>query len=386
MQLKTTAVSSVLTLMFLSLLVIYLNTTGNMLITFLSVLIMLVGLIMAQSSNWRDIGILAAVSVIVSMVAVALVASARLGRVGTVIALVLWALLLLALFSSVRQSFLPLPRDRAILIRNNFTGHVYRADGPIVGPYMPFFEQIIAVMPLYELHEDLKASTLNANARHNVDEIIGRINYRVVDPLAVVQGLPNRTVAQETLAKEMNLSVDDARRNPAFWERLLGKQMLHEAEEISREIVHQNPFAQTILDIYNNRHDVAQAIKERLNPYVSRWGVHASLLEIDSVKFDRDIAKGINKASVRQDETDLRELEARRDAYRIRTVLGAESDVEGERIKAVITALKESGVDITPELVIRILSALPDWQMEGDFGLTTQNPIQIPPGVMPGRK
>ena len=43
MSIKNAAVSSVLGLMFLSLLVIYLNTTGSMLITFLSVLIMLVG-------------------------------------------------------------------------------------------------------------------------------------------------------------------------------------------------------------------------------------------------------------------------------------------------------------------------------------------------------
>src|SRR5215218_3461621 len=129
MSIKSTAVSAILSLMFLSLLTIYMVSAPSPLITFLSVLIMLVGLIMAQSSSWRDIGILAAVAVIVSMVAIALLASARLGSVGTVIALVLWGLLLFALFSSARQTFIPLPRDRAILIRNLFTGQVYRADG-----------------------------------------------------------------------------------------------------------------------------------------------------------------------------------------------------------------------------------------------------------------
>jgi hypothetical protein len=386
MSIKNAAVSSVLALMFLSLVVIYLNTTGNMLITFLSVLIMLVGLIMAQSNSWRDIGILAAVSVLVSMVAIALIASARLGTVGTVIALVLWGLLLLALFSSARQNFVPLPRDRAILIRNLFTGQVYRADGPIIGPNLPFMEQIIAIIPLYELHEDLRASTLNVNARHSVDEIVGRINYIVVDPLLVVQGMPKRTITQEALAKDMNLAIHEARQNLAFWERLLGNLMLHEAEEITREIFHQNPFAQHILEIYNNRHDVSEAIMDRLNPYVQRWGVKVTLLEIDSVKYDREIAKGINKATVRQDETDLRELEAKRDAYRIRTVLGAESDVEGERIRTIIAALKDSGVEITPELVIKVIATISDWQMEGDFGLLTENPIKIPPGVMSSQK
>jgi len=67
MSIKNTAVSAVLGLMFLSLLIIYLITVPSPLITFLSVLIMLVGLIMAQSNNWRDIFILAAISVIMSM-------------------------------------------------------------------------------------------------------------------------------------------------------------------------------------------------------------------------------------------------------------------------------------------------------------------------------
>src|SRR6187401_3446933 len=125
MSIKNTAVSSILGLMFLSLLVIYLISAPSMLITFLSVLIMLVGLIMAQSSSWRDISILATVAVIVSMVAIALLASVRLGRVGTVIALVLWGLVLLALFASARQTFIALPSDRAILIRNLFTDQIH---------------------------------------------------------------------------------------------------------------------------------------------------------------------------------------------------------------------------------------------------------------------
>src|SRR3954452_24359045 len=124
MSIKNAAVSSVLALMFLSLLVIYMISLPSPLITFLSVLIMLVGLIMAQSSSWRDIVILAAVAVIVSMVAIALVASARLGSVGTLIALLLWGLILFTLFTSARRTIVPLPRDRAILIRNTFTGSV----------------------------------------------------------------------------------------------------------------------------------------------------------------------------------------------------------------------------------------------------------------------
>ena len=115
MSIKNTAVSAVLGLMFLSLLIIYLNSAPSPLITFLSVLIMLVGLIMAQSNIWRDIVILAVISVIMSMVAIALVASARLGTIGTLIVLLLWGLLLSTLFSSARRAIVPLPPDRAHL-------------------------------------------------------------------------------------------------------------------------------------------------------------------------------------------------------------------------------------------------------------------------------
>ena len=48
MSIKNAAISAVLGLMFLSLLTIYITSLPSPLITFLSVLIMLVGLIMAQ--------------------------------------------------------------------------------------------------------------------------------------------------------------------------------------------------------------------------------------------------------------------------------------------------------------------------------------------------
>jgi len=293
--------------------------------------------------------------------------------------------LLFVLFTSARNTIVPLPRDRAILIRNIFTGQVRLADGPIAAPNLPFMEQIIAVIPLYELHEDVTVTGLNASAPHNVDEVKAHINYKVIDPLLAVQGIPKRTLAEESLAKDMNLSMAEARRNPAFWERLLGNQMQHEAEEITREVFHHNSFAQNVLEIYRNRADLAQDIRERLNSYVKRWGVRAGLLEIDSVKFDREILRGINKVAFRQDETELKELEAKRDATRILNVLGAEVTVEAERVKAIIAALKDSGVEVTPDLVVRAMTATSDWQMEGDFSLLTQQPPAPPPAPAPAK-
>jgi len=384
MSIKNAAVSSVLALMFLSLLVIYLISAPSMLITFLSVLIMLVGLIMAQSSSWRDIGILAAVSVIVSMVAIALLASARLGSVGTVIALVLWGLLLFALFSSARQTLIPLPHDRAILIRNLITGQVHRADGPIVGPNVPFMERVVAIIPLYELNSDVRVEKINTQ-RQPVDAVDVHIRYKVKDPHNTFIGIPNRGQAFDSVAKEMNQNLDAARLRDIFWENLLSRQMKLDTDDVVLEVVFDNPFAQNPLEVFSKRQDLEHAVIDQLRRLVSRWGMELTELRFERVEFNPEVAKAINKASVRIDESELREIEAKRDANRIRYVLGAEVELEAERVKAIVTALKDSGVEITPDLIVKAITATSDWQMEGDFSLLTQQPPPLPAAPAPAK-
>jgi hypothetical protein len=385
MSIKNTAVSAVLGLMFLSLLAIYIISAPSPLITFLSVLIMLVGLIMAQSQSWRDIGILASVSVIVSLVAVALVASERFGRIGTFVALLAWGIVLYALFSSAWRGLVTVPSDKAILIRNILTGHTYRADGPITAPNMPLMERIVAIIPLYELHEDLTISGLNATRPHNVDEIKMWIRYSVVSPTDAFKGIPRYTLTQEELASDMKSNVREARQNPAFWERLLGKQMCHEGEEIARDVFHTNVYTQNALDLYNNRRDVAEDIMMRLNEHVQRWGVKVQRLDIDFVKVDRDILRAINKKTAQDTETEDKRIEAMRDATRIDLVLEAEVNAEAKRVSAILAALKDAGVELTPELVVGAINAASDWQMEGDFSLLTQNPLPTPPSPAPAK-
>jgi regulator of protease activity HflC (stomatin/prohibitin superfamily) len=392
MSIKNAAVSTVLALMFLSLLTIYEISAPNRLITFLSVLIMLVGLIMAQSRSWRDIGILASVSVLVSMVAIWLLAIPRLGRVGTLIALLLWSALLFVLFTSARRTIVPLPRDRAIVIRNIFTGQVHLADGPIAAPNLPFMEQVIAIIPLYELSVDVKVERINT-VGPNVDSIDTHIRYKVNEPLRALSGIPNLSQAQNEIAKEASKDLADAReaskdpgaarREVVFWEKLLNRQMHDEAEDILYSVIFES--GQNPLAVYAQRNDLTDVATDQLQEHVSRWGVRIIALEFERVDVNPEVRRGINKANMRLDDTELREIEAKRDATRIRTVLGAEAEVEGERIKAIIAALKESGVEITPDLIVRVLTAASDWQMEADFSMLTQNPIQQPPGPAPAK-
>jgi len=381
MSLKNAAVSSVLGLMFLSLLVIYMISAPNTLITFLSVLIMLVGLIMAQSNSWRDIGILAAVAVIISMVAIALVASARLGSLGTVIALVLWALILFTLFTSARQNFVPLPGDRgerAILIRNLFTGYVYRADGPIVGPNVPFMERVVAMIPLYELNSDVRVEKINTK-RQNVDAVDVHIRYKVNDPVKAFTGIPNLGEALDSIAKDMKQEVDAARLEVTFWEKLLNRQMKIDTDEVVLEVAFDNRFAQNPVEVSASRQDLEATVLDHLRELVHRWGVDITDLRFERIEFNPEVAKSINKAGIREDDTLMKKIEAERDAMRIDLVLGAEVRAEAERVRAIIEALKDSGVEITPDLVVKAITASSDWQMEGDFSLLTQQPASPPP-------
>jgi hypothetical protein len=79
------------------------------------------------------------------------------------------------------------------------------------------------------------------------------------------------------------------------------------------------------------------------------------------------------KKEGRLDETELKELEAQRDAYRIREVLGAEVEIEAKRVKAIIEALQKAHIPIDAE-VLKALTVTSDWQMEGDFSMLTQQP------------
>ncbi len=393
MSIKNAAVSAVLALLFLSLLVIYMiSVPASSLITFLCVLIMLVGLIMAQSSSWRDIGILAAVAVVVSMVAIALVVSARLGQVGTLLALLVWGLLLFALFSSARRSIVPLPRDRAILIRNTLTGSVHRADGPIAEPNMPLMEQVIAIIPLYTLSADVNVEKVNTK-RQNVDLIGVHIHYKVKDPLRALGGIPNLSEAQSEIAKNMNKDLSEARRVVTFWEQLLNRQMRIDVEDIVREVIYDNVFAQNPLDVHAKREDLAHAVSDQLKHLVGQWGVDIINLRFDRIEFNPDVAKAINKANIRLDDTEMKKIEAERDAMRIDLVLSAEVNAEAQRVKAIIAALKESlkgsGVELTPDLVVKTITATSDWQMEGDFSLLTQQqplPAAMPAPAKPAEK
>jgi hypothetical protein len=393
MAIKSVVASAVLGLLFLSLLVIYLLLPSNGLVLFLAVLIMLVSLIVAQGQRWRDIGVMAVFAALVSVVAAALTGRAMFGSFGSVILPVGWALILLGLFSWAQRNMIVVPKDRAILIGNRYTGAVYNAVGPIAPPLTPGVESKRAVIPLYELSQDVRVEKVNTK-RFNVDVIQVHIHYRVSDPKRALGGIPNRGQVQGEIAKGMNMDIAKARQDVRFWEKLLGNQMELEVEDIVREVVYNNEIVNTKivdteianteiaknpLEVYQQREALASLVRERLSKLVSRWGVEIHALEFERVDVDFAILQRLNKASVRLDNIEQKKSDAEGEAAWIERTGAAQAKAEAMRVAEMVQALKESGVELSAndlrDIVIDAIRASTEWGMEGELARLAAPPV-----------
>ena len=235
-------------------------------------------------------------------------------------------------------------------------------------PLMPAVEMRVAEIPLYELLQEVPVKDVNASATHNIDEVKAYVSFHVIDPRAVMKGMPNRAQAQDAVAKDMGLEVREATLRMAFWEKLIDRQLRLEVDGVVRAVFHQNVVAQNALEIYRNRQALADEVREQLNARIKRWGVTADRLEIDWVNVKGEIFKGINKAKVREDMTEERRLEAEREAKWVELVGKAQALVEAERVRHLVTALQETGVDISAdelrEIVLDAIHASADVNME----------------------
>jgi hypothetical protein len=208
----------------------------------------------------------------------------------------------------------------------------------------------------------------------NVDLIDVQVRYKLKEPQRALEGIPNLSQAQKEVAKDLGKDISDARLDVIFWEQLLNRQMRLDIDDIVREVIYDNVFAQNPVEVQGRRADLIETVRDQLKRRINYWGGDIIALNIDRIEVSSEVRKAIMKAAGRLDDTEMKEIEAQRDATRIRYVLGAEVKAEGDRVRAIVAALKESGIEITPELLVKALTATSDWQMEGDFSMLTQQP------------
>jgi regulator of protease activity HflC (stomatin/prohibitin superfamily)/uncharacterized membrane protein YhaH (DUF805 family) len=368
MAVRTAAASAVLGLLFVSLVAIYLLIPQNGLVTFLCVLILIVSLIVAQSRRWRDIGIMAVFAALVSVVAASLLGRARFGDFGAVALPLIWLGILFALFRWTQHNLLTVPKDRAILVTNRYSGGMHVAEGPIAPPLIPAIEVKLAEIPLYELAEDAIVEKVNTK-RQNVDRIEVQVHYRVAEARRALSGIPNRSLAQSEIAKDMGKDLRAARLDVTFWEKLLSRQMKAEVDDIVREVVYDNPFAQNPIEVYQRREDLAEIVRTHLSAAVSRWGVELTGLVFEHVEVSREVAQSFNKVRMREEQAIDKEEQAKSEATRIKLLGDAQADAQSRRVMRLVQALKASGVQLSDEalrnIVIDAIYASADVNMEG---------------------
>lgn len=362
---KDIAASIVLALLFLSLVVIYLVTGQDYRVTGLAVIILAISLIVTIDGDWREVGIIGVLAAIVSLVAVALFGRNLFNTPGVVLFILLWGGLLFFLFNWISRNMVRVPKDRAILIMNTYTGTIYTAKGPISPPLAPIIERKLAVIPLYELGDWVDVQKVNMPMGHNIDLIRAHVNYRIVDPHKAMKGILNYGLVHTTVASEMGKDLNVARTEVEFWERIFRGQITVDVDNAVRDVVF-NSFSRAS-DAYRNREQDAfnKQIRDRVSAQIANWGAQLTGLDLDH--FEVDSRRFFDP----ERETRIKRAEAEREATRIRLVRDAEAAAEAERVKRLVETLKQAGVELSPallqDIVISAIEASTDWGLEHSY-------------------
>ncbi|MBC8162515.1 MAG: hypothetical protein H7Z42_14995 [Roseiflexaceae bacterium] len=341
MQIKNIASSVVLGLLFFSLLVIFLVSGADPLVTSLSVLIVAICLVVTLTGDWRAIGVIGVLAAIVSLVAANLYGQQRFGDFGGFLVPIVWGLALLGAWVWISQNVITVPNDQAVLTRRTFSGEIITQTEPIGLPTLPLLDRPLATIPLYTLTTESVVKSLYTKNRQTIVEIPVTISYRVMSRDAAeitIKKLPNRRLMQEETAKSLGKSVDEARLDVRYWERLLDVLMKDVLDDVARDVVRYKFNGAKVA--YQEQKRLEILICDSLNLSVDPWGIKVTRLQIDKVEItDKDW-------SALPRETDEMRLKAQYD--RVRNLHNAQHDAEAERVKKLIAAVREAGIEDIP--------------------------------------
>lgn len=339
-----TAASASLFLMFAALLVIYVVVPQNSLVTFFSVVIMAIGLIIAVVGDRDEIMTMALLAGLVSGVAAFFWGESLFGRTGAWVATIAWLLLLFFIARRASAETVVIPEDHAFMVAPFLSSEAYTLTSTVPLPSLPFLDRHVATIPMYELTRDVKVENINLRARHNVNQIDAHIRYQVTDPVKALRGIPNRGTIQSEIAGDAK-NVSRARMNVDFWEKLLAKQMDYEVDDIVRKVAFGAGSVTNLADAYNERESLSKQVADALQELVARWGVTIKEVALDYFVLDKDAMKGLKpKMEQLKDEllveTQKKQNEASNEAYRIEQI----SNSQMKQIQELVTTLQQLGM------------------------------------------
>jgi hypothetical protein len=381
-RVKNITSEAILGLLFGSLLVIYLVVPPGDLVTFLCVITLAISLIIALTGDWSDLIIVGVFAAIVSLVAAYFLGrSLRLGAVGGLVLPILWLGVLALAYRWIMRHRMIVPNDRVVLVRSPYTRGIYTAPPP---PIRLPGDRIVAVIPLYNLSSDVEIKKVNTSTGYDILLIAAHMHFRVtgrLDAKKVLTSLINRDQEQTDLAREMGKPVYEARGDLVFWEKLIIRLVDTTTEDIVREVIFEQ--GGKPVDAYKRREELAKESQRRLNARVHHWGLQITLLDFERLELDPERFKAAFLEQSLERETRVERIKAEREAARVKLILETEVDAEARRVTSIINALRDSGIDITADVVLRAMRATSDWVMEGDYTLLPPPAPPTPPAPKP---
>lgn len=333
----------------------------------LSVVLLFVGLLLGFGNQPRGLEILTAITALVSFVGVAFLGRNLAGQNGAYCFLVLWALMLAGggLILWRRATIVErgqvmvvnqLPENRALILGEG----VHR-------PLTPTFERIVAVLPAYELVQEITLEHLNTESLFNVERIDVLVRYRVQSPRDVVFKFPNREQAMENLQRERGMPRTNSD-YVAFWTELLQRRMAVEVDEMMRAVV---SVINGPTEVAKQRGDHARRVRTRLQDGVKRWGIEVIDLRILEVVVDPDRIRAANRDKIIERELQDAARTSTLHAEEVEKLGTAQARVTARMVSEIVSALRAQGAQLSPDelehIVITAMQRVTDVQQLSGF-------------------
>ncbi|MBA3945431.1 MAG: hypothetical protein H0X37_12800 [Herpetosiphonaceae bacterium] len=351
----------------------------------LSVSLLAIGVFLAFGNQPRGLELLGGITVLMSFVGIYF-AGHIMGNNGGLCLLTLWALALVGVAALMWRRATFVERGQIMVVNQLPDNRIIIFGEGVHRPLTPSFERLLAVLPAYELIQEIELHRVNTESLFNVDKIEVLIRYRVNSAREVVVGFPNRERAFEELQHERGHPESNGD-YVGFWTEMMRRQMAHEVDEATRSLI---ASISGPTDVSKGRSDHARKIRVRLQESVQRWGVDIMELRLLEVVVDPERIRAANRDRIIARELQDAERKATIDAQVVEKVGAAQAKATAQMVSEIVGSLKEQGADLAPEdlerIIITAMQRMTDTQqLSGFFRQVTQAQAGgAPPGPPTG--
>jgi hypothetical protein len=237
---------------------------------------------------------------------------------------------------------------------------LYIASPPML---VPGLQKLVAVIPRRLLIHEVEIQQVEAQNLKGFEKIVVQVRYQITDPIRAYLFTPTATL--QTAANEMDKALEAARLDTLFWEQYFSAHLVRlDVTKVVRDVVLSWPASPK--EQYQQREEIEAEIRKRVEQLFTQWGASLRVLELDQMVVVPEFV-AVDPERRRKDELLEAKHQAMIEATRVRLMLSSEVEAEAERVKAIVEALRESNLDVNPDVVIRAMRASPEWANDNEY-------------------